>query len=58
MQIYNINKYVTFINMFIFSVNRLTHCRGEGVLLFTINLVKLIYIMQFLKQSKAAFRPK
>ena len=27
----NIYKYVTFINMLIFSLNRLTVCRSEGV---------------------------
>ena len=33
MQTCNIYKYVTFINMFIFSLNRLTVCRSEGICL-------------------------
>ena len=39
-QIRKIHRYETFVNMFVFSLNRLTPSRGEGVWLFTTLLHK------------------
>ena len=49
-QICKIHRYETFVNMFVFSLNRLTPSRGEGVRLFTTLLRK--YHAAFLYKVK------
>ena len=48
MQTCNIYKYVTVINMFILSLNRLTVCRSEGICL---QPCKTVYVILDIKQN-------